>query len=344
MPPPRGDLQRSTTALAAAGNWGRAGLSADRVDYLVVFVISFMVLIAGLSAPFVQRYFPSTAAAHTAASVSVTLNVVALAIIPRGPASKAPYSTLRIVACEVFRAAALLLGLIGSATPLDSEDAYIARWSSALATFFSFVYSRLDDKRKHHWSRHKGDTDASIAPPVSPRRCKVGGATALASFAVVVGFLAAVVQPGIGFVFGAGTLMPLLAYVICVPAIALVFDVYRETELVRYRCLGMFILFVIFGVTLTLAFGLPQSLSTDESTKTLIQQVLTFILCLLSAAGVPVLSALMAFCSRKPNRIVGRHGPELGGLGVASSDSQAAPQAAAPLDDNIEYAPLPGGE
>lgn len=346
MPSPLGDLQRETGALVAAGTWGRAAVSADTIDSFVVICISGLVLFVGLLAPVVQHDYPLSPAARTAASVSVTLNVVILAIIPRGPASGTPYSDFRVVASEAFRAAALLLGLIGSATPLDSEDG-IARWSSAFATFCSFIYSRLDDKRKHHWTRPRENANSEGAPLLHRLCCYIcGGATQLLWCAVVFGVLAVLVQPGL--VVSNGTLWPLLAYVIGVPVLTVLFDIFRDKEMPRcYRIPALIFCVVLILVTVGLVCGIPRDLYKSESEKLLIEQEVTFGLCWTSAAGVPVLSAfllLLAPCFSQRDGVAaadtaGNGNPHA--AGEATPDLQAPPVPMEPAYRELSAGPSP---
>lgn len=124
----------------------------DRNSLLVLLFVSPCVLLVGVAAAVLSDLAESENV-RTAANVlfSIIFSAV-LAFVPRGAPPPEPYSATRAVLVEISRYSAVVCGILGAtfAYAADNGDR-IACGMASLATFLAFVYSRLDDKKKHSW-------------------------------------------------------------------------------------------------------------------------------------------------------------------------------------------------
>ena len=284
-----GRLQRGTGFLESSVHQSHSTLGHKHADSIVVIVVSLFILMVGvISAALAPLYSTSSPVGQIASVTLSMLLVVMTAIIPRGQSrTGAAYSLTRKILCELFRAVSVVAGLCASATPL-SVDNDVACAASVCATFISFVYSRLDDSKRHHWS-HLTASTVELPSKCCATACKrllgakLAGAAWLVIAMVPLAVLAVAAQPALN---KAHTLIFIELFVLLVPACTFAFDLLRDRRDMSILGAAFAVMFctVSFGLALVLIWaplpGVARSLCAIVS-------------CWLSVAGIPVGSALL---------------------------------------------------
>lgn len=272
----RRPVEHATGELQGVGHESDDKVTQTRTGALATLFVACALCVAGVTLATLSNEPDSTSSV-----VSGTLNTILLIIIP-SPSSPISYSWKRSLCGHFFRLAALLCGLCGATKPLITEN-HIQCWTSAFATVCSFIYSRLDDQKRHHCFHDQVHTTGCPKPA---RYCTqlMGGALRLLGFSFVSVIIAICVQPDVlRLKYPDAGVTPLTLYITVLPAVAFLFDIGCD----RGAPCSVFAPGLVVGALMVAA----AFLASTESLPGMIRNLILFLSCWISVATIPCLRA-----------------------------------------------------